>query len=880
MNHTHEKIPQYQQSSGADVLHTLGAFQKVDHIVNKTYLPQIEKLLIGRCPEGPDSPKVEESVCLFPIHQIVYDKNENNHRKLAGVWSGAANTGINLAMLLDGSESNIRLYLGACGERNRLKAEEQADILYRSLTGNFPGIRSKSNSPILKKQETSAAIERCTSSYKAICAVSGVASVNNSGENQVFAQGIEKVVEAMEGKKFSVILIAYAADDETLLRMREGYEQLYTQLTPYAKYSHTIDEKRSASISKTLGDTLTKSISRVVSHGLTIEQSKQTSIDGEICYSGEVKARTIIAPFSIEGNSSIGLSVKASKSWSESRSETENETDTEEQSAGVTTSEGKTVTVGMGHTRQLNYEDKTISEILSRIEQQLKRLRCAEGTGMFAMAAYFLAEDLPTAKAAASTYKAIISGVETGIEKTAINSWTMHHGMEQVLAYLQKLRHPVFYLDPGTTVTPASAVTANELAIHMGLPRNSIAGIPVNESVAYGVNVLRLDGAETTGEQLELGSLFHLGKSLNRAVGLPLESLKSHILIAGTMSAGKSNTIYHLLSSLCHREGSVPFLVIDPVKGDYKREISDLPEIKVYGTNPQKSPLLRLDPFYFPKDIHVMEHIDRLVDLFNVCWPVHAAMPVLLKIACERAYRAAGWDLCSSVNQRGTDVFPAFADVAGELKAYINEAACHADHKSDYTVLLAARLDLLATGLNAQIFTSGGLTDESLFEHNVIVDLSRLGSAETKALIMGMLLIRLREYRASGQRPQYPLRHVTVLEEAHHLLKRTSTGRAAEGAGLAGGSAEMLSDLLAALRAEGEGIIIADRSPGVLDLSVVGNTNTKIVLRLPERHDRELVGNAMGMSGEQIAELAHLPDGVAAVYQSSWREAVLVKLPL
>ena len=90
----------------------------------------------------------------------------------------------------------------------------------------------------------------------------------------------------------------------------------------------------------------------------------------------------------------------------------------------------------------------------------------------------------------------------------------------------------------------------------------------------------------------------------------------------------------------------------------------------------------------------------------------------------------------------------------------------------------------------------------------------------------------------------------------------------------------MLSDLLAALRAEGEGIIIADRSPGVLDLSVVGNTNTKIVLRLPERHDRDLVGNAMGMSGEQIAELAHLPDGVAAVYQSSWREAVLVKLPL
>ena len=177
------------------------------------------------------------------------------------------------------------------------------------------------------------------------------------------------------------------------------------------------------------------------------------------------------------------------------------------------------------------------------------------------------------------------------------------------------------------------------------------------------------------------------------------------------------------------------------------------------------------------------------------------------------------------------------------------------------------------------IFVPDDLTDAELFDKNVIVDLSRVGSMETKALIMGLLVMKLNEYRMADEGAgNRVLRHVTVLEEAHHLLRRTSTEQSSESSNLLGKSVELLSNAIAEMRTYGEGFIIADQSPGMLDLSAIRNTNTKIILRLPEQSDRELVGYAAGLKEEQIGELAKLPRGVAAVYQNDWIAPVLVQI--
>ena len=115
------------------------------------------------------------------------------------------------------------------------------------------------------------------------------------------------------------------------------------------------------------------------------------------------------------------------------------------------------------------------------------------------------------------------------------------------------------------------------------------------------------------------------------------------------------------------------------------------------------------------------------------------------------------------------------------------------------------------------------------------------------------------------------LRHVTVLEEAHNLLKNTSSGESE----LIGKSVEMITNTIAEIRTYGEGFIIVDQSPSSVDIAAIKNTNTKIVLRTPEANDREAVGRSMGLSTAQVNEIAKLPSGVAVVYQNNWISPVL-----
>ena len=293
-----------------------------------------------------------------------------------------------------------------------------------------------------------------------------------------------------------------------------------------------------------------------------------------------------------------------------------------------------------------------------------------------------------------------------------------------------------------------------------------------------------------------------------------------------------------------------------------------------YGTNPNITKLLKINPFSFPDDILVSEHIDRLVEIFNVCWPMYAAMPAILKDAVIRAYESCGWDIDTSKNTYR--IFPNFSDVLREIRNVLAESEYSADNKGDYTGALVARIKSLTNGINGHIFSGEEVSETALFDKNVIVDLSRVGSTETKSLIMGLLVMKLQEYRLSQGKPDNgKLKHITVLEEAHNLLKRTSTEQSSETSNLLGKSVELIANSIAELRSFGEGFIIADQSPGLLDMSVIRNTNTKIIHRLPDFSDRELVGKAASLNDEQIIELAKLPVGVAAVYQNDWISPVL-----
>ena len=515
--------------------------------------------------------------------------------------------------------------------------------------------------------------------------------------------------------------------------------------------------------------------------------------------------------------------------------------------------------------------------MLERINKQLKRMDEFESLGMFECAAYFTSEDQYAAEMAAATYKALMRGENSGVEVAAINLWGQgQQQTEQVGQYVANFIHPVFWYNGPAgrlQVTPCSLVSGNELAIHMGLPRRSVCGLPVVEHADFGKEVVSYNQKEE-GADLLLGKIFNMGSVCKNTVRLNRNSLAMHTFVTGSTGSGKSNTVYEILSQL--DAGGVNFMVVEPAKGEYKNVFGNRSDVHVYGTNPKITELLRINPFRFPDGIHVLEHIDRLIEIFNVCWPMYAAMPAVLKDAMLQAYEVCGWDLQPSENEYSEELFPTFQDLLTELVDVINRSAYDQEVKSNYRGSLETRVRSLANGLNGQIFSANEIPEKILFDENVIIDLSRVGSAESKALIMGILIMRLNEYRmTSCTEMNAPLRHVTVLEEAHNILRRTSTEQSEEGSNVAGKSVEMIANSIAEMRTYGEGFIIADQSPSAVDISAIRNTNTKIIMRLPDEQDRQLAGKAAALKENQLDEIARLPKGVAVVYQNDWVEPVL-----
>lgn len=552
-----------------------------------------------------------------------------------------------------------------------------------------------------------------------------------------------------------------------------------------------------------------------------------------------------------------------------------------------------TATIGADEGITQTFKNYSIQHALEILELQMKRYDLASALGMWDFCAYVLSEDHNVANNVAHTYLALTQGKESYMSQAAVNLWRGDLGEQSadaaaICSYLRDLRHPVFALSPAlldqhpsfsvypATVDATTALSGKELAYSLNFPKKSVPGLPVIECASFGRNVSTFDGTQPQ-QGLCIGKVFHMHREERIKTFLSKNSLASHTFVTGSTGAGKTNTVCRILDQALDQR--VNFLVIEPAKGEYKDVYGGREDVNVFGTNPEFTPLLRINPFSFPSGIHVLEHLDRLVEIFNVCWPMYAAMPAVLKDAVARSYEDCGWDLAASDNPYGADLFPCFADVARNVREILDSSEYDAENKGAYKGSLLTRLNSLTNGLNGMMLSSNEVDATVLFDANTVIDLSRIGSAETKSLLMGLLVLKLQEHRMAEKKGMnQPLRHLTVLEEAHNLLKRSSSSQGSESGDLTGKSVEMISNAIAEMRTYGEGFIIADQAPGLLDMAAIRNTNTKIIHRLPDLSDRELAGRAANLNDQQIVELARLPKGVAAIYQNDWVEPVLCKI--
>lgn len=875
------------QKSSQRVNHELQlaqGFNVADIYLNRTYLDNF-----SAAPIIPANRNIMDisKIRTIEISKLVFDENEKFTDKLMSVYSALHSLNSCVALILKSDGDKIRFYIGIRSENNTAVC---CDVLESTLKGNFPGIVFNQ----MNVSDTQNLINDIKSSgIKSLASVSIVPSMRKEEEHDIstFVQGVEKFIDTMSGKVYTMICLATPLDHQTMQLKKHGYEELCSSLSPHAKLSVAYGKNESLAVNESISSSFSKSVNRSVSNSNSTSTSHSSGSNSSYNSGSSSNVNFSGDGASFGWGSNNGYSNGSFDSYTSGSSFTQSISDSEGSSTTDGMTKGETKTAGTSNTITLNFENKGVESLMQRAQAQLERFRICESFGMWEFSGYFMSRDIHTTALSGNAYKALMTGKESNVESAHLNIWSINQAdsINRILDNILYLSHPkaeMPALEGGfekQIVTPTNLVSGFELPMVMGLPKKSVSGLAVVEMAEFGRSVVYEN--KIPKRNIEFGNIYHMGVVEKPRVKMDLDLLSSHCFITGSSGSGKSYATYQLLESVLQH--NVKMMIVEPAKGEYKQIFGGLKGIKIFTTDPNSYRILRINPFQFPNNIHLLSHIEQLLQIFNASWPLYAAMPAILKQAVVEAYVKCGWDVQNSIWVPGIcdHKYPVFADILKILPDIINHSDYSADSKGDYKGALLTRVQSMTVGINGIIFkNSEGVDDSLLFDSNVVVDLSELGSDEAIALIMGVLIMKLNEYRKSQRKSNKELklnsqlRHITILEEAHNLLKRTSKDQNQEGANMVGKSVEMISNSIKEMRTYGEGFIIIDQSPMAVDSSAIENTATKIIMNTPAKDACEELGSALSLNDAQTRELSRLNVGVAAVFQKGWLSPVLMKI--
>ena len=454
-----------------------------------------------------------------------------------------------------------------------------------------------------------------------------------------------------------------------------------------------------------------------------------------------------------------------------------------------------------------------------------------------------------------------------------------------VLTFRPPMVEPAVREPSGLDAGPLrTSLCSSDLGLLVDLPRKEAPGYRVTQPREFA-----LDVETKRGRTVTVGTVMGPAGKTNRVFDIDLDDLTRHALVVGVTGAGKTNTVLHLLNQIwcAHR---IPFLVIEPAKAQYRHLLATgrFDDLQIFAPGLKSVAPLRINPFEFPPGVDPQAHISHLYTVFNAAFILYAPMPYVLERALYEVYEDRGWDLGTGGHPEHLSngevpplAFPTLTDLYFKIGQVVDRLGYDNRIRMDVTAGLQARVDSLRVGQKGQTFDCRrSVPFDQLLGKPTILELSHLGSDDERAFLMGLLLMRLYEIRtlageASG------LQHVTLIEEAHRLLTRTSTDTSsAETANTKGQSVEAFCNILAEIRAYGEGLVVAEQIPTKLATDVLKNTNLKIMHRLVASDDREAMGGAMNLVGRQLRAVTSLDRGQAAVFAEGVEQPALVAVPL
>ena len=374
---------------------------------------------------------------------------------------------------------------------------------------------------------------------------------------------------------------------------------------------------------------------------------------------------------------------------------------------------------------------------------------------------------------------------------------------------------------------------------------------------------------------------YYLDETNEAPVLFDKQQFAKHGLIVGVPGSGKTTAMFNLLYQfwVAPEDQRIPFIVLEPAKTEY-RALKSLPEfandLMIFTLGDEGVSPFRFNPLEVLPGIKIESHISKLLACFIGAFNLDDPLPILLEQAIRKTYLEKGWYDDSKGGDEGLET-PTITDLYRNAEDIASNAGYSGDTKNNIKSALLERLNSLRRGSKGRMLdTPHSIPMEDMMNKPLILELDCLNGDE-KALLMMFLLNYVYEYckirRISGS----PLKHMLVVEEAHNLIG--SQGPKSDfRASPKEKTIELFTNMLAEMRALGQGILIADQLPTAIAPQAVKQTNVKILMRETSKDDREEIGNTMDLNEDQMHRVVNFKTGHAYLYHEGENRVRLLRM--